>query len=64
VAQKEFSISPEEITAVLQRHLAEFEPSLEREEVGRVREVGDGIARVSGLPRAMANEMLEFEGSP
>ena len=62
MAQKEFSISPEEITAVLQRHLAEFEPSLEREEVGRVREVGDGIARVSGLPRAMANEMLEFEG--
>jgi len=62
VAQKEFSISPEDIAAVLQRHLAEFEPSLEREEVGRVREVGDGIARVSGLPRAMANEMLEFEG--
>ncbi|MBA3349305.1 MAG: F0F1 ATP synthase subunit alpha [Actinobacteria bacterium] len=62
MAQKEFSISPEDITAVLQRHLAEFEPSLEREEVGRVREVGDGIARVSGLPRAMANEMLEFEG--
>ncbi|MBA2274946.1 MAG: F0F1 ATP synthase subunit alpha [Actinobacteria bacterium] len=55
-------MSPEDITAVLQRHLAEFEPSLEREEVGRVREVGDGIARVSGLPRAMANEMLEFEG--
>ncbi len=62
MAQREFSISPEDITAVLQRHLAEFEPSLEREEVGRVREVGDGIARVSGLPRAMANEMLEFEG--
>ncbi len=62
MAQKEFSISPEDITAVLQRHLTEFEPSLEREEVGRVREVGDGIARVSGLPRAMANEMLEFEG--
>ena len=62
MAQKEFSISPEDIAAVLQRHLAEFEPSLEREEVGRVREVGDGIARVSGLPRAMANEMLEFEG--
>ncbi len=62
MAQKEFSISPEDITTVLQRHLAEFQPSLEREEVGRVREVGDGIARVSGLPRAMANEMLEFEG--
>ena len=62
MAQKEFSISSEDITAVLQRHLTEFEPSLEREEVGRVREVGDGIARVSGLPRAMANEMLEFEG--
>jgi F-type H+-transporting ATPase subunit alpha len=34
---------------------------MEREEVGRVVEAGDGIARVKGLPRAMANELLEFK---
>src|SRR5690606_36583564 len=32
-----------------------------REEVGTVVEAGDGIARVEGLPSAMANELLEFE---
>ncbi len=56
------TISPEDVSSVLRRHVQEFSPSLEREEVGRVKEVGDGIARVSGLPRAMANEMLEFPG--
>ena len=40
----------------------ELQASVEREEVGRVIETGDGIARVSGLPRAMANELLEFPG--
>ena len=49
------SISPEEISSVLRRHVADFQPTLEREEVGRVQEVGDGIARVAGLPKAMAN---------
>ena len=37
-------------------------PSIERERVGRVLEVGDGIARVAGLPNAAVNELLEFEG--
>jgi F-type H+-transporting ATPase subunit alpha len=54
------SISSDEISSVLRRYVTEFKPTLEREEVGRVEEVGDGIARVSGLPMAMANEMLEF----
>ena len=62
MAQRELTIDPNDITAVLQRHIKEFRPSVEREEVGRVREVGDGIARISGLPGAMANEMLEFGG--
>jgi F-type H+-transporting ATPase subunit alpha len=35
---------------------------VEREEVGQVIETGDGIARVAGLPRTMANELLEFRG--
>src|SRR5439155_492949 len=39
-----------------------FEPTMEREEVGRVMVAGDGIARVAGLPTTMANELLEFTG--
>jgi len=56
------SISPEEISSALKQYVSDFKPTLEREEVGRVDEVGDGIARVTGLPGAMANEMLEFPG--
>ena len=56
------SINADEISSALRRYVTEFTPTLEREEVGRVEEVGDGIARVSGLPNAMANEMLEFPG--
>jgi F-type H+-transporting ATPase subunit alpha len=62
VAQKELQISPEEISSVLRRNVENYKPSVEREEVGVVQEVGDGIARVSGLPLAMVNEMLEFPG--
>ncbi|HYP22197.1 MAG TPA: F0F1 ATP synthase subunit alpha [Actinomycetota bacterium] len=56
------SISPEEISSALKRHVTDFRPTTEREEVGIVTEVGDGIARISGLPGVMANEMLEFPG--
>ena len=45
-----------------QKNLDGFEPSLASGQVGRVVEVGDGIARVSGLPDAAVNEMLQFEG--
>jgi F-type H+-transporting ATPase subunit alpha len=62
VAQKELQISTEEISSVLKRYVENYKPTVEREEVGVVREVGDGIARVSGLPQAMVNEMLEFPG--
>jgi len=55
-------INPEEIAEALLRHVESFRPSVEREEVGRVTEAGDGIAFVQGLPRAMANELLEFPG--
>ncbi|HET6561262.1 MAG TPA: F0F1 ATP synthase subunit alpha [Marmoricola sp.] len=58
----ELSIRPEEIRDALQRFVADYEPeTASREEVGTVAEAGDGIARVSGLPSAMANELLEFE---
>jgi F-type H+/Na+-transporting ATPase subunit alpha len=62
VAQTELSIDAAEISSVLQRLITDYQPSVEREEVGRVEEIGDGIARVAGLPGAMANEMLEFPG--
>ena len=59
---EELTIDREAISSVLRRYVEEYKPEVEREEVGRVTEVGDGIARVSGLPGAMANEMLEFRG--
>ncbi|HEX6785631.1 MAG TPA: F0F1 ATP synthase subunit alpha [Acidimicrobiales bacterium] len=57
----ELTISADDITAALTKGLEGFEPSLEAKTVGRVTEVGDGIARVSGLPDAAVNELLEFE---
>jgi F-type H+/Na+-transporting ATPase subunit alpha len=59
VAQ-ELSISPEEIAAALRKNVESYQPSLVREEVGRVASTGDGVAFVDGLPGAMANELLEF----
>jgi F-type H+-transporting ATPase subunit alpha len=59
VAQ-ELSISPEEIAESLRKHVESYQPSLVREEVGRVASTGDGVAFVEGLPGAMANELLEF----
>ena len=59
----ELSINPAEISDVLKRVARDFAPSTEREEVGRVLEAGDGIARISGLPKAMANEILEIQSS-
>ena len=56
------NIDPASIAEALRRNVESYEPSVEREEVGRVTETGDGIARVQGLPRAMANELLEFPG--
>ncbi len=57
----ELTLSAADIAAALTKNLDGFEPSLEARTVGRVAEVGDGIARVSGLPDAAVNELLEFE---
>ena len=57
----ELTISAEEITRALRRHVEEYSPQVGTEQIGRVVEVGDGIARVSGLPGAAVNELLEFE---
>ncbi|MDQ4005832.1 MAG: F0F1 ATP synthase subunit alpha [Actinomycetota bacterium] len=56
----ELTIDPQDIAAALKRHVESFRPETEREEIGRVTDTGDGIARVSGLPGTMANELLEF----
>src|SRR5262245_30315973 len=56
----ELTLSAADIAAALTKNLEGFEPSLEARTVGRVVEVGDGIARVSGLPDAAVNELLEF----
>src|SRR3954453_59785 len=55
-------IDPQTIAAALRKNVESWSPSVDREEVGRVIETGDGIARVAGLPRTMANELLEFPG--
>jgi F-type H+/Na+-transporting ATPase subunit alpha len=56
------NLDPKSIAEALRRNVESYTPSVTREEVGRVIETGDGIARVQGLPRAMANELLEFTG--
>jgi F-type H+-transporting ATPase subunit alpha len=58
----ELSIRPEEIRDAIERYVSSYTPETTREEVGRVIETGDGIARVEGLQAAMTNELLEFEG--
>ncbi len=58
----ELSIRPDEIRDALQKYVADYKPeTASREEVGTVSQCADGIARVTGLPSAMANELLEFE---
>ena len=56
----ELTLSAGDIASALKKNLEGFEPSLEARTVGRVTEVGDGIARVSGLPDCGVNELLEF----
>ena len=57
----DMTINTDQIAAALRANLEGFEPSLESTQVGRIIEVGDGIARVSGLPNAAVNELLQFE---
>ena len=57
----ELTINTQDILDALKRNLEGFTPSVEHSQVGLVLEVGDGIARISGLPGAAVNEMLEFE---
>lgn len=55
-------IRPEEITSIIKKQIESFETAVQLEEVGEVVQVGDGIARVYGLEKVMANELVEFPG--
>jgi F-type H+-transporting ATPase subunit alpha len=56
-------INTDEITSVIKQEIEQFSSELEISETGRVVEVGDGIARIYGLSKAMAGELLEFDTS-
>jgi F-type H+-transporting ATPase subunit alpha len=55
-------IRPEEISAIIQKEIKKYEGELKMESVGTVLTVGDGIARVYGLDKVMAGELVEFPG--
>ena len=57
-----FNLDASDIAAALRTRLADYRPEVASAQVGTIVEVGDGIARVSGLPGASVNELLEFEG--
>lgn len=60
--QQGLTINAEDVRTALNEFAASYEPGkAERVEVGRVTTASDGIARVEGLPSAMANELLRFE---
>ena len=58
----ELTISADEIRSAIEGFVSSYTPAASREEVGIVAATGDGIATVEGLPSAMSNELLEFEG--
>ena len=58
----DLTINHKEIAESIRRHLEDWKPEMEAETIGYVMSIGDGVARVSGLPNAMASEMLEFPG--
>jgi F-type H+-transporting ATPase subunit alpha len=53
-------VRPDEITAILRKQLSGFEKEVDLYDVGTVLQVGDGIARVYGLSKVMASELIEF----
>jgi len=58
----ELTISSDEIRSAIASYVSSLETETSREEVGTVSDTGDGIAHVEGLPSAMTNELLEFQG--
>lgn len=56
------NLRPEEISSIIKNMIEKYDVKTEVDEVGSIIEVGDGIARVYGLDKCMAGELLEFEG--
>jgi F-type H+-transporting ATPase subunit alpha len=54
-------IRPEEVSAILREQLSQSRTDAQLEEVGTVLTIGDGVARVYGLTKAQAGELIEFE---
>ena len=50
----------DEIASIIKEEIAQYQSALDVAEVGKVLEIGDGVARIYGLSKAMAGEMLEF----
>src|SRR5579859_8168348 len=57
-----FTIDSSDVASALRHRLEGYTPDMSAAQVGTVDTVGDGIARVAGLPNASVNELLEFEG--
>ncbi|MEQ9231530.1 MAG: F0F1 ATP synthase subunit alpha, partial [Cyclobacteriaceae bacterium] len=55
------SVRPDEVSAILREQLSSHKTEAELEEIGTVLQVGDGVARIYGLTKAQAGELLEFE---
>jgi len=55
------TFDPKQIAETLRNNLDNFNADVQSQTVGRVTQIGDGIARVSGLPNASVNEMLKFQ---
>ncbi|CAM3460748.1 F0F1 ATP synthase subunit alpha [Tsukamurella hominis] len=58
----ELTISTDDVKGAIEQYVSTFEADASREEIGTVSDTADGIAHVTGLPGAMANELLEFPG--
>jgi F-type H+-transporting ATPase subunit alpha len=56
-------VRPDEISAILRKQLSGFEKEVDVYDVGTVLQVGDGIARIYGLSKVMASELIEFPGN-
>ena len=57
----DLTIDTKSITEAIRKNLDSYSPDLAQSQVGRVVEVGDGIARISGLPDCPVNALLDFE---
>jgi F-type H+-transporting ATPase subunit alpha len=55
------SIRPDEISSIIRQQIEQYTQEVQVSNVGTVLQVGDGIARIYGLEKAMAGELLEFE---